>query len=272
MLLQRVFTAQKNVPKIPGSDPDGQSEEVIYFQFPDLSRHKPLAHGIFTRLGGVSAAPYDTLNTSYQTEDPSENVGKNLRILSDVIGSERLIFMDQVHGEEVIVLRRGHGPGCAEALSGDALISDVPGLALMVKVADCQGVILFDPIKGVVSNVHCGWRGNTSNILGSVVKRMGLEFGSEARDLVAAIGPSLGPCCAEFVTHEQIFPWQFSRFMVRENYFDLWEISRWQLLEAGVRDEHIEVAGMCTSCRTDLFFSYRGEGVTGRFATVAMLH
>jgi len=88
---------------------------------------------------------------------------------------------------------------------------------------------------------------------------------------MAAIGPSLGPCCGEFITHEQIFPNEFRQFMVRENYFDLWRISRWQLLNAGLIEENIEVAGICTRCRTDMFYSYRAEGITGRFATVAML-
>ena len=88
---------------------------------------------------------------------------------------------------------------------------------------------------------------------------------------MAAIGPSLGPCCAEFVIHEQIFPRLFGRFMRRENYFDLWEISRWQLSRAGLEEKGIDLAGLCTRCRTDLFFSYRAEGVTGRFGTVAMI-
>ena len=89
--------------------------------------------------------------------------------------------------------------------------------------------------------------------------------------MLAAIGPSLGPCCGEFVTHEEIFPKEFGRFMVGENHFDLWKLSRWQLLEEGIKEDNIEVAGICTKCRTDLFYSYRSEGVTGRFGTVVML-
>ena len=88
---------------------------------------------------------------------------------------------------------------------------------------------------------------------------------------MAAIGPSLGPCCAEFVTYRDIFPEEFDRFMVDENHFDLWALSSWQLENAGMRPENIEVAGLCTRCRTDLFYSYRAEGNTGRFGTVAML-
>jgi YfiH family protein len=144
-------------------------------------------------------------------------------------------------------------------------------VAIMVKQADCQAVILYDPVREVLANVHCGWRGNTHNVLSAAVRRMTGEFGTRPRDLRAAIGPSLGPCCAEFVTHETLFPETFARYRVQRNHFDLWEISRWQLAEAGVREDHIETAGLCTRCRTDLFFSYRAEKVTGRFATVAML-
>jgi len=97
------------------------------------------------------------------------------------------------------------------------------------------------------------------------------EFACSAKELRAAIGPSLGPCCGEFKEYREIFPPAFSRYMVRENYFDLWAISCHQLMDAGIRAENIETAEICTKCNEDLFFSYRANKVTGRFATVAML-
>jgi copper oxidase (laccase) domain-containing protein len=109
------------------------------------------------------------------------------------------------------------------------------------------------------------------NILKKTVIRMTAAFHCNESELLAAIGPSLGPCCAEFVSHKEIFPRAFEQFMVRDNYFDLWSMSRWQLEGAGLRRENIEVAGICTRCCTDLFYSYRGEGKTGRFGTIAML-
>jgi hypothetical protein len=90
-------------------------------------------------------------------------------------------------------------------------------------------------------------------------------------DILAVIGPSLGPCCAEFTSYKEIFPEAFRKFIVRDNHFDLWEISRRQLLDAGLEEKMIDIAGICTRCNTDFFYSYRGEGITGRFATVAML-
>jgi YfiH family protein len=257
---------------IPGeSDLLWFGKDVTCFRFPNLSLNQQLIHGVFTRIGGLSDPPYDSLNTSYTVGDPAENVTKNLSKIKKAVEAEHLIFMDQVHGDSVFVVGRGHLDSQGKIPSADAMITDMSRVALMIKQADCQGVIIFDPERSVVAGVHCGWKGNVRNILGRVVGRMKHEFECRPSDLVAAIGPSLGPCCAEFVTHEEIFPENFRPFMVRENYFDLWAVSCRQLMEAGLREENIEVSGICTRCRTDLFYSYRAEGKTGRFATVAML-
>jgi len=270
MHIRKVFIGAKFGQARKEVDPEGLYP-FEYLEFPGLSRHRQLAHGVFTRHGGVSESPYDALNASYSTGDQPDCVGINLQIIKEAIGAEHLVFMNQVHGKEVLALSEGDSQDLGTAAQVDAIITDMPRVALMVKQADCQAVILFDPAKGVVSNVHCGWRGNTHNILGLVVSQMRKGFGCRESDVMAAIGPSLGPCCGEFMTHEQIFPNEFRQFMVRENYFDLWRISRWQLLNAGLIEENIEVAGICTRCKTDMFYSYRAEGITGRFATVAML-
>jgi YfiH family protein len=147
----------------------------------------------------------------------------------------------------------------------------MPHVGLLIKQADCQAVILYDPDKHVLANVHCGWRGNVADILGTTVKHMSRDFECKPVDILAGIGPSLGPCCGEFKGYEDIFPASFRPFMVSENYFDLWSLSRNQLIAAGLKKGNIQTAGVCTKCRTDLFFSYRAEGATGRFGTVAML-
>jgi YfiH family protein len=270
MLVKRAFV---DAPSLQPNLKSGTEAlpEVIYLQFPELSKQADCAHAVCTRHGGVSRPPYDTLNTGYGTEDRPERVALNIEITKALLGTDRLKTMNQVHGTGILVLRRDNYEAIDETFEGDAIITDMPGLAVMVKQADCQAVILYDPVRRVISNVHCGWRGNTRNILGSVVKRMSSAFGCVASDILAAVGPSLGPCCAEFITHGRIFPKSFRSFMVRENYFDLWELSRWQLSGAGLHGENIEVAGICTRCRTDLFYSYRAEGVTGRFATLVML-
>ncbi|MBN1102424.1 MAG: peptidoglycan editing factor PgeF [Deltaproteobacteria bacterium] len=245
---------------------------VTVLQFRRLSAEPGLVHAVFTRQGGVSDRPYHSLNTSYSTGDHPERVTQNIEIIREAMAARELVFMNQAHGKSILVLSRcSPSPKAGPDRRADAMITDRPHTALMVKQADCQGVILYEPSRRVVALVHCGWRGNTLNILGSVVARMESDFGCRAGRMLAAVGPSLGPCCGEFRSYRQIFPKSFTSFMVRESYFDLWRISRWQLLEAGLEEENIAVAGICTRCRTDLFFSYRAEGLTGRFATAVML-
>lgn len=242
-----------------------------YFQFPGLSSHPGLRHGVFTRLHGVSDPPFDTLNISYAVGDRPEQVKENIKKIRDVSQAEEVCYSNQAHGKGIFVLDHNFSVRPHAAPEADAMITNIPRIALLVAQADCQGTIIYDPKRNVVANVHCGWRGNVQDILGCVVIRMRDEFGCKESDLIAAIGPSLGPCCAEFVGYRDIFPETFEGFMVRENYFDFWALSRHQLQEVGLRPNNIEVAGICNRCRTDLFFSYRSEGKTGRFGTVAML-
>jgi YfiH family protein len=202
----------------------------------------------------------------------SENVEKNLQIIKQNIAAEKLVYMNQVHGKEIISLSRKNTPLLNTVPLADAIITDIPSLAIMIKQADCQGIILFDPVNQVVSVVHSGWKGSVENILAAAVKKMEKEFECDPENIFAAIGPSLGPCCAEFITHEEIFPYFFKEYMTANNHFDFWSISEAQLVEAGLLKKNIEVSGICTKCRTDLFFSYRAENVTGRFATVAMIN
>jgi len=244
--------------------------EIPSLHFESLLMHDKLSHSIFTRKGGVSKPPYDSLNVSYNTGDLHDNVNENIRLIKDKIGAGHILSMNQVHGTDIVVLHKEND--CNPAIqTADAIITNLPLMGIMVKQADCQGAIIYDRIRSVVAVVHCGWRGNVLDILGSVVNRMGSEFGCEAQDLLAAIGPSLGPCCAEFTAYRDLFPEEFTEFIVRDNHFDLWEISRMQLSRAGLMKDNIKISGICTKCNTDLFYSYRAEGNTGRFGTVAML-
>jgi YfiH family protein len=245
--------------------------DVPYFRYHSLALYHSLVHGVFTRIGGVSTSPYASLNVSQEVGDRLENVRINLNKIRATIGVTHLMSMEQNHGVEIECLRADRFDSSDGPSKADALITNVPNVSLLVKQADCQGVIIFDPIKQVVAYVHCGWRGNVLGILGRVVTRMKEAYGCTVADLLAAISPSLGPCCAEFVNYKELFPDSFRRFMVRDTCFDLWAVSKWQLTEAGLKEAHIEIAGICTKCRPGLFFSYRAEGKTGRFGSVAML-
>jgi len=241
-------------------------------RFPQITGLPGFYHGVFTRHGGVSPPPFDSLNISYAVGDDPACVDENLRRLREAAGTENLCFMDQRHGTGVVVLESRVSQGFSDAPpEADAMITDIPFAGLLVKQADCQAVILYDPEKAVAANVHCGWRGNVHNIIGTTVETMTERFGCDSDVLMAVVGPSLGPCCAQFVDYRELFPRSFTRFMLREGFFDLWAISCSQLLEAGLRQERISVAGICTRCHPELFYSYRGEGRTGRFGTVVML-
>src|SRR5512134_334384 len=199
--------------------------EVPFFQFPGMSQFPELAHFVFTRHGGVSDSVFRSLNVSASTGDSPTNVEANLSLIREVTGAESLRFINQAHGKNILILRKGSPEDGAEPVMADAMVTDAAGVGLLVKQADCQALILYDPLRKAVANVHCGWRGNAQNILSDVIAAMKEEFDCEPPLMRAAIGPSLGPCCAEFVTHREIFPESFRPFMVRDNFFDLWAVS-----------------------------------------------
>jgi hypothetical protein len=261
----------------PSSNPYGldvhaeHPREIPYFEFPGFSSFTALRHAIYTRHGGISQGYFHSLNVAALVGDSQENVRTNLEIIRTTLGARSLKSVQQVHGTNIAIIREASSTISEEPVGADAMITDLPGVVLMVKQADCQAVLLFDPRKKVISNIHCGWRGNRHNLIRTVIDCLRVDFGCNPSDLRAGIGPSLGPCCAEFVTYKQLFPDSFMRFMVKKNYFDFWALSRWQLTESGVKEENIETAAICTKCRTALFFSYRAEKTTGRFATAVML-
>lgn len=245
---------------------------IPFFEFPNLAGLPDLRHGVFTRRGGCSEGPFQSLNVAYSVTDRPENVEKNRRAILQVMGARRLVFVHQVHGTEVVVFSEektgGDNTGPDGLAQGDAIISDVPGVSLAIQTADCQSILLCDPVRRAVGNIHSGWRGSIQNIIGHTVAGMTAAFGTRARDLLAGIGPSLGPCCAEFIHYRREIPESLWQYGIGNNHFDFWAMSRDQLQIAGVPADHIAVSNLCTRCRTDLFFSYRAEKITGRFAAV----
>jgi purine-nucleoside/S-methyl-5'-thioadenosine phosphorylase / adenosine deaminase len=249
-----------------------QKNGLRYLKFPPFEEFPGIWHGIFTRHTGHSSGPYQSLNVSFGVGDKPDNVIRNRSLISGCADTDDLVFCRQVHGTQTIEIRQrnpqnsGRHPDNPPV--GDAMVSNVPNKFLVVQVADCQPVLIVDPIRQVVANVHAGWRGSVQNILGSTIHVMEMRFGCRPNDMVAAIGPSLGPCCAEFVNYKKEIPPGYWKYKNDVDFFDFWAISRDQLQQAGVLPGSIYSSGMCTRCQTDLFFSYRGEGITGRFAAV----
>jgi len=268
---------------------------VSFFQLPKLTAFSNIRHGIFTRNSGASRGAYSSLNVSFNVGDDHRSVRQNRKIISQCMGGEDLVFIDQVHGARVLIFAADNTSGnpysadglpgeeyteiqaettgvfeseSGRPLIGDAIVTNILNKNIVVQVADCQAVLLYEPVRRVVANVHAGWRGSTNNIIKRTIEVMEQNFGCDSRDIVAGISPSLGPCCAEFINYRQEIPTVYWKYKDDRDHFDFWSISRSQLWDAGVRDENIDLGRVCTKCDTDIFFSYRGEGTTGRFASV----
>ncbi len=234
-----------------------------------------VSYHFFNRHGGVSRGRFASLNLSYKTGDSDANIERNRTIVKEAIGTQRLISAHQVHGNRVYI-DDGKAAGSHEAQGYDALISDRPGTALMIQQADCQAVLLYDPLHRAIGAVHSGWRGSVVNIIGATIDLMRRCYGSSAGDLQARIGPSLGPCCAEFVNYKSELPADFQPFQTGKHHFDFWRISAYQLTAAGVSRAAIELPDICTSCSPD-YFSYRRavrerDPVCGRHGSVVCLN
>jgi hypothetical protein len=193
------------------------------------------------------------------------------------VGPGAIHYARQVHGARCLVAD-DVPPGLAGV--GDALITAAPRRPLAIFTADCLAVVLADPECRVLAVAHAGWRGTVTGLLGHLVALLVSRFGVRPAHLLAAIGPSIGPCCYEVdepVTGplRAAFPREWARWARPHGpgrwWLDLWQANADQLAAAGVRPEAIVNPRLCTSCRRDLFFSYRREGGSGRLAALALL-
>lgn len=241
------------------------------YRSPVLTELPEVVHGFFTRQGGVSTGAYASLNVSPAVGDRPDLVRENQRRLQLTLGLKVLASAAQVHGGRAAVITSADQAQTKDIPEVDILVTTVPGLGLIIKQADCQAVMLHDPITRLVANVHCGWRGHVHNILGETVALLQNRFGSQPRHLYAAVGPSLGPCCAEFRNFRQEFPEILWGYQIRPTYFDLWRLTRDQLVAAGLQPERLDLARLCTCCGTRDFFSYRRDKITGRQGAVIAL-
>jgi len=239
------------------------------YRFRNLSAFPEVYHGITSRRGGSSLPPFDSLNMALSVGDNPVKVEANRSKVWARFTPMAPVLLRQVHSDTVALLE-GAAPGGNGRLLGeaDAVVTDRQERLLTILVADCQPVLLYDPVRAVIANVHSGWRGSITDIIGRSVAVMKERFGCQPPHIMAGIGPSLGPCCAEFIHYRQEIPASLWSYRVSEYHFDFWALSRDQLMRAGLHSDHIETAGICTRCRSDLFFSYRAARPTGRMAAV----
>jgi YfiH family protein len=251
--------------------------EIRYFQFEQLGHG--LTHAVFTRRGGVSPDPWATLNLGSTVGDDLQRVRENRLLALAALERDPASVYDvwQVHGIQVAI---AEAPRSLESpyLQADAILTDKPGLTLMMRFADCVPIMLHDPVRKVAGIAHAGWMGTVRGTVYFAVKAMQKHFGSSPADIHAAIGPSIGPDHYEVgpnvvIQIQQAFQSDAPSLLpvsVGHIKFDLWAANRLLLEKAGVR--HVEVSGLCTACHTEDWYSHRAEkGRTGRFGAIIAL-
>lgn len=248
--------------------------ELLEFQ--NLSNKKEVKHFISTRKGGVSLDNFAGLNLGLKRDD-KEKVQKNRELLARELGISvrQFVFCHQMHGKKVetVTGQRKEKPEC------DAMITDQPGLMLTILVADCVPIVLFDPIKKIVGVAHAGWRGTVKRVSENIVRRMAKTYNVDARDIIAGIGPSIGPQDFEVgpeVIEEFRKEFPYAEQLIAKNSkgnstIDLWKANQRQLIDAGLRTDNIEISGISTYRKPEQFFSYRKQSPTGHFGAGIML-
>ena len=248
--------------------------EIPYFITPRLASFPGLSHAFLTRKG-----PHGELNFGRDSPDAGERPAANAKLLSrEFTFLVPIVLARQVHGGEVLVLDR-HPEESSFPSVGDALITDRPQLPLAVLTADCLPIILYDPHRRAVGIVHSGWQGTWLDIAVNTVDALKQTYGCWPQDLLAALGPAIGPCCyslrGKALTSIKSRA-QFSRFCLPrvqgDQYFDILGANAYALRKAGIPADNIFTLGLCTHCRADLFYSYRREGsAAGRQLSFVML-
>jgi YfiH family protein len=254
--------------------------ETKIYTIPRFTQTGLVAHGFTTRLGGRGKAPYDTLNLAFHVGDAPDTVIANRQVVCRTLGAhmENLVSAQQVHGTNIrIVSADDAGKGAFTYNTAipdtDGLITNLPELLLATFYADCVPIFILDPVHKVIGSVHAGWKGTVGRIGALAIDKMRAAFGSNPRDCLVGIGPSIGPRCYEvddpviarfqdeFGQHDQILE-SSSNGRAKLN---LWQANRQIMAEAGILPQNIELANICTCCNPDTLFSYRGEkGTTGR--------
>jgi YfiH family protein len=263
---------------------------IRFFSYEVFDRFRNVSNVVTSRQRGRSKAPYASFNLAFHVDDDPNAVLDNRATAAQLLGFEPEDFTiaRQVHGTEIAVVgSRDRGRGAVvedDAFPDtDAMITRALDTPLAVLVADCVAVSLFDPGHNAIGVAHAGWAGTCKRIVEKTIKKMTAEFDTRPADLVAAISPSIGSCHYpvgknvidafenEFGADEAV------AFLKKqdddEGVLDLWACNERQLSRAGVRDENIETAGICTVCQNDVYYSHRAEnGQTGRFANIITLH
>lgn len=282
---------QKITIKRSGSKPVVRIQEkdgVYWLTYPGLEAEKEFLHGFSTRLGGVSKEHLYSMNLSFARGDKEENVRENFQRIAHAVGfsEEKMVFTHQTHTTNVRkVTEEDWGKGFSKERDYsdvDGLITNVPQTVLTTFYADCVPIYLVDPVKKAIGLCHSGWRGTVGKISQMTIARMQEEYGSDPKDILAAVGPSICQNCYE-VSGDVIEQFQDSfhekywkeLFYQKENgkyQLNLWKANEIILEEAGITKEHISVTDICTCCNPQLLYSHRAsKGQRGNLAAFLMI-
>lgn len=259
-----------------------EKDSIRYLASPVLTSCEGVTHAFLSRAGGVSPAPFDSLNLGYggaPETDATESIEKNFAILGRALGVSRknLFAIRQVHGSRVVVAEdenRAQDSPPDPYIEADGAVTALKGVAVGVLTADCLPVLLYDPIKRVAGAAHAGWKGTEKEISAKTVEVMRARFGSRPEDIRAALGPCIGPCCYE-IGDDVAQRFSSTKAVLRKDgrtTLDMALANTAQLISAGLSRENITRPGACTSCDNHNFFSYRKDGgSTGRQLSFIMI-
>lgn len=268
---------------------DGSSLPLL--KYPLLEESDLVTHGFTTRMGGVSTGIYESLNLSFTRGDEDEAVRENYRRVAEALGVsvDQIVCSDQTHTTHVRrVTRKDAGHGVTKEktfFDTDGLITNEPGLVLATFYADCVPLYFLDPVKKAIGLSHSGWRGTVHRMGAQTIKAMQQEFGSDPKDILCAIGPSICQDCyevsadvaekfeKEFFTQGLDRPEELLLDKKNGKYqLNLWKANEIVLREAGILKEHLQITDICTCCNPDLLFSHReSHGKRGNLAAFMAL-
>ena len=265
---------------------DDAREGLLVQRFESLPANR-LDALVSTRAGGYSTGPYAGLNLGLRVEDDDATVIRNRELLFEAyaLALERSVWCKQIHADRVRIvgqadIGRGSRSEGDVIVDTDALVTDLIGVPLVVTLADCVPVVLYDPVNHVVGLAHAGWGGTVRRISSRTVAVMGECYGTQPQELIAAIGPSIAPDdyeVGETVITQATHAYGADAGRILRSapagriQFDLWEANAVDLEQAGLARDQIEIAAVSTAAALDTWYSYRVEGVTGRFVTALSL-
>lgn len=264
-----------------------EKEGVYYITFRNLEE-AGICHAFSTRLGGVSKEHLATMNLSFHRQDNPSAVMENHKRFARAVGYDetKLVFSNQVHTTNIHkVTSSDCGKGIireSDIIGVDGLVTNEHEIPLITFYADCVPLYFYDPVRQVVALAHSGWKGTVARIGKVMLEYMKQEYGTEAKDVLCAIGPSICQSCYEIsedVAEEfqkEFKEEQYADFIKNDGngkyHLDLWKVNQYILLEAGITEGHLEITDICTCCNSELLFSHRAShGMRGNLAAVIML-